>query len=183
MTLVPTPGQTVGPFFGFALPHPGDADLVPPGHADAVRLFGRVLDGHGQPIPDALLEIRQPGPDGTIPLAAGSLRRDGGTFTGWGRAATDADGRYTFTTLTPAGAPAFFALVVFARGLTDRLFTRAYLPDDPAALERDPLLAELPPDRRDTLVARHEAGDLRFDVVLQGKDETVFLTYPRTPSR
>jgi protocatechuate 3,4-dioxygenase alpha subunit len=183
VTLVPTPGQTVGPFFGFALPDLGGADLVPPGHADAVRLFGRVLDGHGQPIPDALLEIRQAGPDGTIPLTEGSLHRDGRTFTGWGRAATDAEGHYTFTTLTPGGAPAFFALVVFARGLTDRLFTRAYLPDDAEALERDPLLAALPPPRRDTLVARREDGGLRFDVVLQGKDETVFLAYPRTPPR
>jgi protocatechuate 3,4-dioxygenase alpha subunit len=186
MSLVPTPGQTVGPFFGFALPYPGGADLVPPGRPDAVRLFGHVLDGHGAPIPDALLEIRQAGPDGTVPLTAGSLHRDGWTFTGWGRAATDGEGRYTFTALLPPpadGAAAFLAMAVVARGLTDRLFTRVYLPDDPAALERDPLLAALPPDRRGTLVARREDGGLRFDVVLQGNDETVFLAYPRTPSR
>jgi protocatechuate 3,4-dioxygenase, alpha subunit len=186
MSNVPTPGQTAGPFFGLALPYPGGADLVAPGRADAVRLFGRVLDGHGQPIPDALLEIRQAGPDGRIPLTAGSLRRDGLTFTGWGRAETDAEGRYTFTTLVPPaadGAAAFLAMAVVARGLTDRLFTRVYLPDDAAALERDPLLSALPPDRRSTLVARREEGGLRFDVVLQGKAETVFLTYPRIPSR
>src|SRR4051812_11149473 len=53
--VVPTPGQTVGPFFGYALPYPGDAELVPPGSPDAVRLFGRVVDGHGGPVPDALL--------------------------------------------------------------------------------------------------------------------------------
>src|SRR5512132_311643 len=76
MTLLPTPGQTVGPFFGFALSYRGGADLVPPGRPDAVRLFGRVLDGRGQPVPDALLEIRQAGPDGTIPLTPGSLHRD-----------------------------------------------------------------------------------------------------------
>jgi protocatechuate 3,4-dioxygenase, alpha subunit len=185
---VPTPGQTVGPFFGFALPCPGGADLVPPGRADAVRLFGRVLAGHGQPVPDALLEIRQAGPDGTVPLTPGSLRRDGWTFTGWGRAATDDEGHYTFTTLAPiaaggAGGAAFIAVAVVARGLTDRLFTRVYLPDDVAALERDPLLQALPPSRRATLIARREEGGLRFDVVLQGEDETVFLAYPRTAAR
>jgi protocatechuate 3,4-dioxygenase alpha subunit len=186
MSRVPTPGQTVGPFFGFALPYLGGADLVSPGRPDAVRLFGRVLDGRGQPVPDALVEIRQAGPDGTIPLTAGSLHRDGWTFTGWGRAGTDAEGRYTFTTVLPAaagGAAAFLAMAVVARGLTDRLFTRVYLPGDAGALERNPLLAALPPDRRSTLLARREDGGLRFDVVLQGEDETVFLAYPRTPSR
>jgi protocatechuate 3,4-dioxygenase alpha subunit len=183
---VPTPGQTVGPFFGFALPYPGDSQLVPPGRADAVRLFGRVLDGHGAPVPDALLEIRQAGPDGRIPAGPGSLRRDGWTFTGWGRAGTDDEGRWTFTTLRPAApgaGAAFFAVALVARGLTDRLFTRIYLPDDPAALDHDPLLATLPPNRRATLVARPEDGGFRFDVVLQGDGETVFLTYPRVPSR
>jgi len=186
---VPTPGQTVGPFFGYALPYPGDAELVRPGRPDAVRLFGRVLDGHGEPVPDALLELRQAGPDTAVPRLPGSLRRDGWTFTGWGRAATDNAGGYSFTTLTPGslGGPPFFALTVFARGLLDRLSTRAYLPAaspaEEAALAADPLLAGLAPARRDTLVARAEEGGLRFDVVLQGPGETVFLTYPRTPSR
>lgn len=190
MSAVPTPGQTVGPFFGFALPYAGGAELVPPGYAGAVRLFGRVLDGHGQPVPDALLELRQAGPDGAVSVRPGSLRRDGWTFTGWGRAATDREGHYTFTTLLPGaagGGAAFFALAVVARGLTDRLFTRAYLPADVPgqheALARDPLLAAVPPERRGTLVARRQEGGLRFDVVLQGEDETVFVTYPRVPSR
>ena len=99
--LVPTPGQTVGPFFGFALPYAGGDQLVPPGHPDAVRLTGRVLDGAGHPIPDAMLEIWQPDPTGRVPSTPGSLRRDGWTFTGWGRAGTDNAGRYTFTTLRP----------------------------------------------------------------------------------
>jgi protocatechuate 3,4-dioxygenase, alpha subunit len=183
---VPTPGQTVGPFFGFALPYPGDSRLVPPGRADAVRLFGHVLDGDGRPVPDALLEIRQTGPDGRVPADPGSLRRDGWTFTGWGRAGTDDEGRWTFTTLRPAASgtgAAFFAVALVARGLTDRLFTRIYLPDDPAALDRDPLLAALPADRRGSLVVRAAEGGYRFDVVLQGDGETVFLTFPRVPSR
>jgi protocatechuate 3,4-dioxygenase alpha subunit len=185
-SLVPTPGQTVGPFFGFALPYPADGDLVPAGRPDAVRLFGRVLDGAGRPVPDALLELWQAGPDGVAVRRPGSLRRDGWTFTGWGRVATDNAGGYSFTTLrpdAPAGSAPFFALTVFARGLLDRLLTRVYLPDDEELLRTDPVLSALPPERRGTLVARREGGGLRFDVILQGDGETVFLTYPRTPLR
>jgi protocatechuate 3,4-dioxygenase alpha subunit len=143
-------------------------------------LHGRVLDGDGSPVPDALIEIWQAGPDGQVVREAGSLRRDGWTFTGWGRAATGPDGHYSFSTLEPGatgpGRPPFFAVTVFARGLLDRLFTRAYLPG-PDVLA-DPLLAALPPDRRATLVAVREARGLRFDIRLQGDDETVFLSYP-----
>ena len=85
-------------------------------------------------MPDALLEIWQADADGVVPSATGSLRRDGWTFTGWGRASTDGEGRYTFTTVKPgvtqAGSAPFFAVTVFARGLLNRLFTRAYLPGE-----------------------------------------------------
>lgn len=167
----PTPGQTVGPFFHQALPYDGGTDLVPADHPDAIRLGGRVLDGDGAPVPDALLELWQVDPAGRVPQAAGSLRRDGATFTGWGRAATDAEGRYTFTTLRP-DAP-FLSLTVFARGLLHRLFTRAYLPGH----HDDPFLARVPADRRATLLAHPDGADLRFDVRLQGGDETVFLSF------
>ena len=125
------------------------------------------------PVPDAMIELWQTGPDGQVLRVPGSLRRDGWTFTGFGRAATDADGRYWFSTLPP-GAP-FFAVTVFARGLLDRLFTRAYLPD-PAA---DPLLEAVDPGRRDTLITTRDDFGLRFDIHLQGPRETVFLSYPR----
>ncbi len=178
-TLDPTPGQTIGPFYGYALPYPGDAELVAPGRSGAVRLHGQVLDGAGDPVPDALLEIWQPAPSGQIVAAPGSLRRDGWTFTGWGRAATDGAGYYSFTTLEPGpaepGRPAYWAMTVFARGLLDRLFTRVYLP--PAAPDTDPLLTALPPERRTTLVAAREGHGLRFDVRLQGEAETVFLAH------
>jgi protocatechuate 3,4-dioxygenase alpha subunit len=141
-----------------------------------------VLDGHGRGVPDALLELWQAGPDGTVVQQPGSLRRDGWTFTGWGRASTDPEGRYVFTTVRPGptepGKPAFFAVTVFARGLLNRLFTRAYLPDDTDALARDALLAGLPDRRRSTLVCRSEGSGYAFDVRLQGDDETVFLRYP-----
>lgn len=180
--LTATPGQTVGPFFGYALPYDNGAQLVPVGHPDAVRLTGRVLDGHGDPVPDALLEIWQADADGQVPRRAGSLRRDGYTFTGWGRAATDNTGRYSFTTVRPGptdpGRPPFIALTVFARGLLNRLFTRVYLPGHEEAFGADPLLAALDHDRRRTLVAVPNGAELRFDVRLQGDAETVFLRYP-----
>jgi protocatechuate 3,4-dioxygenase alpha subunit len=178
--VVPTPGQTVGPFFHYALPFDRDHLLVPPGTPGAVRLHGTVYDGSGAPVPDALLEIRQADVSGRVPAVEGSLRRDGTVFTGWGRCATDAAGRYRFLTVEPGAvgdAPAFVSVVVLARGLLNRLFTRAYLPGGDG--ERDPLLSTLPPDRRRTLLAHREAdGSLRFDVHLQGEAETVFLTFP-----
>ena len=178
--LHPTPGQTVGPFFGYALPYAGGELLVSPARADAVRLHGRVLDGAGDPVPDALLEIWQADGEGRSVPQPGSLRRDGYTFTGWGRTPTDNVGAYSFTTVEPgreAGA-AFIALTVFARGLLDGLQTRIYLPEGP--LEDDPFLASVPADRRATLIAERD-GDrsLRFDVHLQGEHETVFLAYTR----
>jgi len=184
LKLVPTPGQTVGPFFGYALPYDKDSELLAPGHPRSIRLHGTVVDGDGAPIPDALLEIWQADEAGTISRETGSLVRDGYTFTGFGRAAVDNVGHYTFTTVNPGptepGKAPFIALTVFARGLTNRLFTRIYLPEDADALAGDPLLSSLDPERRDTLIAEREAdGSLRFDLRLQGGDETVFLSYPR----
>jgi protocatechuate 3,4-dioxygenase, alpha subunit len=182
MSATATPGQTVGPFFGYALEYDGGPDLVPGGHPDAIRLHGRVLDGAGDPVPDALVELWQADPEGRVAQSAGSLRRDGSTFTGWGRAATDADGAWSFTTLVPGpsapGRASYVGLTVFARGLTNRLFTRAYLPTDENALAGDPLLAALG-GRRGTLIAEADESGFAFDIRLQGDRETVFLAYPR----
>jgi protocatechuate 3,4-dioxygenase, alpha subunit len=182
--LTATPGQTIGPFYGYALPYERGHELVPPGSAGAIRLHGTVTDGAGDPIPDALLEIRQADTDGNIPAVEGSLRREGMVFTGWGRCAVDPGGHYAFTTVEPGatqdGAAPFFALTVFARGLLNRLFTRAYVPAGQDALGADRLLSSLPAERRSSLVAEREPnGDLRFDIRLQGEGETVFLAFPR----
>lgn len=155
-TLAPTPGQTVGPFFSFALVREEYADLVSPAHPDAITFHGRVLDGAGEPVPDALVELTR-----------------GGKTEGWGRAATDEEGRYAFTTLAPIGP--FFAITVLARGLLDRLFTRAYLPES----ADDAFLRGLGQDRGATLVATPDQRGLAFDIRLQGDDETVFLTFAR----
>ncbi len=178
LDLTPTPGQTVGPFYGDALPWPGDSELVAPGSVDAVRLHGTVYDGAGDPVPDALIELWQADATGSVPQVEGSLCRDGWSFTGFGRAAVDAEGHYSFTTVCPGavdGKAPFFAVTVFARGLLNRLFTRAYLPGD--ATLADPVLQALPQDRRDTLVARPDEHGFCFDIHLQGPGETVFLDF------
>ncbi|UNO39379.1 protocatechuate 3,4-dioxygenase subunit alpha [Streptomyces sp. MST-110588] len=185
----PTPSQTIGPFFGHALPLPGGGQMAPAGHPDALTLHGRVLDGAGAPVPDALLEFWQTGPDDSPTQAPSSL---------FGRVPTDADGHYAIRTLPPA-APAghptaapYIAVCVHARGLLHHLFTRVYFPGNAAANATDPLLTALPDHRARTLLARAEAPYRhRFDIRLraaenstlvdqeshQAHEETVFLTY------
>ena len=180
--LTPTPGQTVGPFFGYALPYAKDRELLPPGSPGSIRLQGTVYDGAGHPIPDAILEIWQADADGNVPHQTGSLVRDGYTFTGFGRTAVGNTGTFTFTTVNPgpteAGAAPFIAVAVFARGLMNRLFTRVYLPEDEAALSQDRLLGSLDAERRRTLIAgRDPDGGLSWDIRLQGEGETVFLDF------
>ena len=180
--LTPTPSQTVGPFYGYALPYPKDRELLAPGSPGSIRLQGTVYDGAGHPVPDAILEIWQTDAEGQVPHRTGSLVRDGYTFTGFGRSAVGNTGVFTFTTMNPgaakAGAAPFIAVAVFARGLMNRLFTRVYLPENEEALAADPLLRSLEPERRSTLIARRDAdGGLSWDVRLQGENETVFLDF------
>jgi protocatechuate 3,4-dioxygenase alpha subunit len=197
-----TPWQTVGPFFHYGLPWKGGADLTgmselgarpelfapehyllrtpsPRGPVDgeAIEIFGQVLDGDGKPVPDALVEIWQADAQGRY--YAPDTRQ---TFIGFGRAATQNDGGYRFRTILPGRVPgpgnslqaSHIAVGVMARGLLKRLLTRLYFPDS-EGLDSDPILELVPPARRDTLVARKEFGGYRFDIVLQGAGETVFL--------
>ena len=135
-----------------------------------------------------MLEIWQADAQGVISQEDGSLVRDGFTFTGWGRGIVDNVGTYTFSTVEPGatgeGTARFISMVVFARGLLNKLHTRVYLPEDTEALAADPLLQSLPEERRRTLIAeRLDDGSLRFDVWIQGRGEhadkeTVFLQFP-----
>ncbi len=147
-----------------------------------MELHGVVYDGAGDPVPDAILEIWRPDETGTVVLRTGSLRRDGFTFTGFGRCAADPEGRFSFSTVEPgpteAGRARFISVVVFARGLLNRLFTRVYLPEDTEAHATDPLLSSLESAERRLIAVREADGSLRFDIRLQGEDETPFLRFP-----
>jgi len=171
-----TPSQTVGPFFGYALPYEGGPEVTPREDPASIRLHGTVYDGAGEPVPDAILEIWGPDASGRPIRERGSLHRDGYTVTGFGRAAVDRAGHYTFTTVRP-GAPGdgrapYLLVTVFARGLLHHLFTRAYFADD------DPFLASLSADRRHTLIVEQDGErSFRFDIRLQGDGETVFLDF------
>jgi protocatechuate 3,4-dioxygenase, alpha subunit len=184
--LAPTPSQTVGPYFELALPYEGGSRLVAEDDPDALRIEGAVYDGAGEPVADALVEVWQANRAGRYAhpedARAEPALEEG--FTGFGRCATDADGRFWFTTVKPGPVPApaggaqapHLAVGVLARGLLKRVATRMYFPDEEAANAADPLLASIAdPDLRATLVAREVEGVLRFDVHLQGERETAFL--------
>lgn len=177
-----TAGQTVGPFFAFGTQYDKMHEVVFPHSPGSIVLGGTVYDGDGSPIPDSIVEIWQTDSDGSIPRGRRWFRRDDHTFTGFGRSFTTDEGHYEFWTRNPGSAEAgkapFFAAIVYARGLPDKLHTRIYLPDDEALLAADPLLSSLHPAERATLIARRTAdGNLRHDIRLQGVNETVFLTF------
>jgi protocatechuate 3,4-dioxygenase alpha subunit len=185
-----TPSQTVGPFLAIGLPWPDGPFVVPLGTPGSIVIEGRVLDGAGQPVPDALVETWQADPDGRFdhpddprgPAPA----TDG--FRGFGRSATDSDGNYRIVTLRPGPLPCpgggteapHLDVSVFARGLLDRVVTRIYFADEAEANAVDPVLASIAdPGRRATLIAVHPADGarhtFRFDFRLQGELETVFF--------
>jgi protocatechuate 3,4-dioxygenase alpha subunit len=192
-----TPSQTVGPFFSVGLDWPHGPLVVPEGTPGAVRVHGTILDGAGEPVPDAMVETWQADPQGRIahpddprwtPPAAGATGADGpagtGAFHGFGRCGTDAEGRFWFRTVKPGPLPTpegaveapHLNISVFGRGLLDRLVTRLYFPDEAEANAADPVLTSIQdPHRRATLVATEDADGLRFDIRLQGEHETVFF--------
>jgi protocatechuate 3,4-dioxygenase, alpha subunit len=189
LPLALTPSQTVGPFLAIGLPWPDGPFVVPEGTPGAISISGRVLDGAGEPVPDALIETWQAAPDGSFahpddPRGPG----DQAGFRGFGRCPTDPGGRYRISTLRPGAVPSpdggteapHLDVSVFARGLLDRVVTRIYFPDEEAANAADPVLAAIADDdRRATLIATPEPGAgefaFRFDIRLQGAHETVFF--------
>lgn len=160
-----TPSQTVGPFFEIGLEY--DPLLVRPDDPHAIRIAGRVFDGNGDPVPDALIEIWQADRDGRY--------AEEGSW-GFGRCPTDDRGRFGFTTVKPGAVPPqapHIAVSIFARGLLKRLVTRIYFPDEPDANAADPVLARV--EQRESLVAVPDGDELRFDIHLQGERETAFF--------
>jgi len=172
-----TPSQTVGPYLGIGLPWPDGPDVVPPGTPGLFEIVGTVSDGHGDPVPDAMIETWQADPDGRFDHPDDPRGRAAG-WRGFGRSATDAAGGYVIRTVLPGALPGeapHLDVSVFARGLLDRVVTRIYFPDHAGAHAADPVLASVPEGRRATLVAVRTEGGYRFDVRLQGPGETVFF--------
>jgi protocatechuate 3,4-dioxygenase, alpha subunit len=156
-----TPSQTVGPYFSLGLLDPPANELVPGG----LRITGRVVDGAGEPVPDAVVEIWQADEDGRY-------RAD----FGWGRSGCDEEGRYSFVTCKPgrvAGQAPHLTVLVFARGLLKPVLTRMYFPDEEDANAEDHVLSAV--DDASSLVARASDEGFEFDIRLQGDGETVFF--------
>jgi protocatechuate 3,4-dioxygenase alpha subunit len=185
-----TASQTVGPFFHDCLLRDGAhvPTLVTPATiGERIRIEGRVLDGDGVGVPDAMIEIWQANAAGRYnhPRDTRDLPLDP-AFTGYGRTGTDADGGFWFETIRPGLVPfdasrmqaAHICLAVFGRGLLNHLYTRLYFADDPASAT-DPILLRVSPERRATLLAaREDSGGVavyRLDIVLQGANETAFF--------
>ncbi len=181
-----TPSQTVGPYLRIGLfGGPITSRLIDGSDPRAIRVFGTVLDGVGDPVPDGVVEIWQANAAGRYAHPAddrAEIELEDG-FTGFGRSSTEDSGRFEFVTVKPGRVPwpdgrlqAPHLLVgVFARGLLKRVVTRLYFPDEEAANAEDPVLLGLEPVERATLIAHGENGGLRFDIVLQGDQPTIFF--------
>jgi protocatechuate 3,4-dioxygenase alpha subunit len=185
MRLPLTPSQTVGPYLHIGMDWLNTSDLTAPGvTGERIVITGRVLDADRQPVPDGVVEIWQANAHGKYahPDDTRALPLEG--FTGFGRCATDAEGRFRFVTVRPGSVPGMngtpqapHVLVnVFARGLLKQLSTRIYFFGDNHA--DDFVLQQVPAERRATLVATPaaEQGTYVRDIVLGGgADETVFF--------
>lgn len=186
MRLTPTPSQTVGPFFSIALERLNTSEIARPDlEGERVTIFGCVLDGDGQPVPDAVLEIWQADTHGAYRHPEDAHHKAGQSeFAGFGRVPTNDGGEFRFTTIKPGSVPGpngsmqapHLLVSVFMRGLLNRLMTRIYFPGEPANAN-DFVLNLVPPGRRETIIARksQRANELEWNVILQGPDESVFF--------
>jgi protocatechuate 3,4-dioxygenase, alpha subunit len=186
MKLKATTSQTVGPFFTIGFERLSKVDLAGPGiSGERVAIAGRVVDGDGKPVPDALLEIWQANSHGKYAHPEDKQNKpvEQG-FQGFGRIGVDENGGFQFTTVKPGAVPGpdgrmqapHIAVSVFARGLLLRLVTRIYFPEEAGNAE-DYVLNLVEPVRRGTLIARKASveGAFEWNVILQGGDETVFF--------
>ena len=183
--LIPTSSQTVGPYFRIGLQYMLDrCDAAGAATAGAIEIRGRVLDSDGVGVSDAMLEFWTPGVAETLPPSA---RDQEGLPAGFCRVGTDKGGNFTAKVTKPAAVPMgdgrmqapHMLVLVFMRGLLRNLLSRVYFVDEPGNAA-DPVLEAIPAERRGTLVAQlenREASSYRWDVVLQGQDETVFFEW------
>ena len=187
MSLFLTASQTTGPFVAISFESTIVDDVAPPSVAgNRVVIQGRVLDGDGKPVDDAVIETWQANSHGKYAHPEDTREKLlEPEFKGFGRVMSDRQGAFRLKTIKPGRVPGpggtlqapHLVVLVFMRGLLKHLVTRIYFPDEPANAE-DPVLALVPADRRPTLIARKSGDDvLEWNVVLQGKDETVFFDY------
>ena len=187
MSLQATTSQTVGPYFSIGLTRLKKVDLAGPGvSGERMTIAGRVLDGDGNPVQDALIEIWQANSHGKYAHAEDDQNKPlEPAFHGYGRILVDESGRFRFSTIKPGPVPGpngkpqapHLAVSVFMRGLLRRLVTRIYFPDEPANFG-DFVLNLVEPERRETLIAKkdvNEIGTFEWNVILQGPNETVFF--------
>jgi protocatechuate 3,4-dioxygenase alpha subunit len=180
-----TPSQTVGPYFAIGLTWEDGANVVPEGSDGAFWIRGRVTDGNGDPVPDAVVETWQADAHGRFAHPddpRGAV--DWGEFRGFGRSGTDDDGWFGIYTTKPGPVPGpggatqapHIDVTVMARGMLRRVVTRIYFPEEEAANAADPVLSSLPATAAsETLIAEKSDDGYRFDVHLQGENETVFF--------
>lgn len=184
-----TPSQTVGPFYSLGLTRKPMNNLAAEGiYGERIRIEGQVFDGDGQTVPDAMIEIWQANAYGRYNHPDDKQEKPlDATFMGWGRSGTDKKGAYFFETIKPGSVPGsgdsvqapHVNVTVLARGMLVHAFTRIYFADEPAN-ETDPILTSIKnKDRRRTLIAAREERNgttvYRFDIHLQGENETVFF--------
>lgn len=194
-----TPSQTVGPFFAYGLTPKGrnkwdpngtyswketvgDNLVTPDATGQKIRIEGAILDGDGKPINDAMLEIWQADAQGRYAHPRDNRALPNTQFKGFGRSATDREGVFGFETIKPGAVPGpdgkqqapHIVFCIFSRGMLRQLYTRMYFADEPANAS-DPILALVPADRRDTLIAKKQGDVYRFDIRVQGDNETVFF--------
>ncbi len=187
-TLTPTPSQTVGPYYSIGLNWLSTADLAKDATAgERIALTGRLTDGDGAPIPDAVLEVWQADAHGRYAHGEDKQAKpkDAG-FKGYGRIGTDKDVVVRFTTVKPGAVPGpgnslqapHILVALFMRGVLRHLYTRIYFSDEGAANATDPVLGLIDePSRRATLIAQRANGvaEYRWDIAMQGANETVFF--------
>jgi len=187
MNLQATTSQTVGPFFKIGFSWLYRDQLAGPGvSGERVSISGRILDGDGVPVPDGIIEIWQANTHGKYAHPDDEQNKPAEQgFTGFGRVPTDGEGRFHFSTIKPGRVPGpngklqapHLEISVFTRGLLRRLITRVYFPEEPSNAEDFALnLVEL--ERRATLIAKRiegRPGELKWNVKMQGEDETVFF--------
>jgi protocatechuate 3,4-dioxygenase alpha subunit len=186
MSLRASTSQTIGPYLRIGLEWMQIEDLAPKGVAgERISIRGRITDADGKAVNDAAVEIWQANSHGRYASPEDNQDKPlESAFRGYGRSLTGDDGAFRFKTIKPGrvsgpgGKPQapHLNVVIFMRGLLKQLMTRMYFPDDPANAE-DPILALVPAERRPTLVARRAGSDLEWNVVLQGRDETVFFDF------